>query len=161
MLTEAKINDDVFGEMTWDQGWEKYFTTDINGYECEYLMCVDALDSEDEITPEQKEHYKKYFENEQKFKEEYPKALLKFYKDNYAIISENWDDAYDLDCIDEETVKNLVDFDTLYFSDGEKYGWVCSCAWEDSLGDDYRSIAIYFDDTVEGICVGTVDDLYI
>lgn len=135
----------------------------MDGYECEYLMCVDAFDSGDEITPLQKEHYKKYFENEQKFKEEYPKAQLQFFINNYDYIAECWDEAekYDIDTIDEKTVKSLVEFDTLHFCDDEKYGWECECDWGDSLGDEYSRLGIYYDDTKEGICVGTLDDLII
>ncbi|MCQ2189166.1 MAG: hypothetical protein MJZ00_04555 [Paludibacteraceae bacterium] len=154
------VDDDVFGEMFFDNGWRKWIKTDINGTDGEWLLLVaDAMFSGNEIRSEHKENYQKYLQNEKTFLAEYPKVLLDYYQDSYEVISEIWDlaDMYKAEEMDIETVKSLIQFNKFFLHmNGTRYGWVCECAWDTVYG-----LAIYYDNTKEGICIGSIDSLVI
>ncbi len=159
-LDYARIDDEVFGEMFFDQGWCKWIKTDINGIAGEWVLLeAEAMFNDDEITPEQKANYQEYLQNEKSFFVEYPKVLLEYYKKNYKVITEIWDNAdlFDKESMDEKSIKDLVQFKKLYFDDrGRRYGWLCECAWDSVYG-----LAIYFDKRYKGICIGPQDVLVI
>ncbi len=154
------VDDDVFGEMFFDNGWRKWIKTDINGTDGEWLLLVaDAMFPGNEIRSEHKENYQKYLQNEKTFLAEYPKVLLDYYQDNYEVISEIWDlaDMYKAEEMDIETVKSLIQFNEFFLHmNGNRYGWVCECAWDKVYG-----LSIYYDNTKEGICIGSIDSLVI
>lgn len=156
----AGVDDDVFGEMYFDQGWCKWFKTDINGTDGQWVMMeAHSAFRSSKISPEQKANYQKYIKNEKSFMEEYPKVLLEYYKKNYGTIADIWDDAdlFNPDDMDENSIKDLVEFNKLYFNDnGRCYGWLCECAWDEVYG-----LSIYYDNTKEGICIGSIDSLVI
>ncbi len=158
-LDYGRVDDDVFGEMYFDQGWCKWIKTDINGIDGQWVeLSVEAMFSDDEITPKQKANYQKYLQNEKRFLEEYPKALFEYYKKNYRAITKIWDDAdlFNPKNMDEKSVKDLVQLQRLYFEDGERYGWLCECDWDEENG-----LAIYYDNDYDGICIGSIDSLVI
>lgn len=153
------VDDDVFGEMYFDLGWKKEFKTNLNDIEGEWVLLQAAAFKGKNITPEQKTCYQKYFQKEQAFLEEYPKALLEYYVYNYEMIEEIWDDAdfYKPESVDLDDIKDLIQFQRLYFNrDGVRYGWLCKCAWDSVYG-----LALYYSDEYDGICIGTKDDLLI
>ncbi|MCQ2190442.1 MAG: hypothetical protein MJY63_02215 [Paludibacteraceae bacterium] len=155
----AVIDDDVFGEMYFDLGWKKEIKTNLNGVEGEWVLLQAAAFKGKNITPEQKSCYQKYLQKEQEFIEEYPKALLEYYEYNYEMIEEIWDDAdfYKPESVDLDDIKDLIQFQRLYFNrDGVRYGWLCKCAWDSVYG-----LALYYDENQDGICIGIKDDLLI
>ncbi len=156
----ARVDDEVFGEMFFDQGWCKWIKTDINGIDGEWVVLeADAFISKQKITPEQKANYQKYLEKEKTFLSEYPKVLLKYYLLNYDVIKEVWDDAdlFDKESMDEKRIKSLVQFQKLYFNmTGTRYGWLLKCAWDKVYG-----LSLYYDNKYDGICVGTRENLTI
>lgn len=155
------VDDDVFGEMYFDNGWRKKIKTDINGIDGEWLLLVaDAMFPGNEIRSEHKANYQKYLQNEKTFLAEYPKVLLDYYQDSYEVISEIWDlaDMYKAEEMDIETVKSLIQFNEFFLHmNGTRYGWLCECAWDTVYG-----LAIYYDNRYEGkICIGQVDSLVV
>lgn len=153
------VDDDVFGEMYFDLGWKKEIKTNLNGIEGEWVLLQAAASKGKNITPEQKSCYQKYLKNEKAFLEEYPHALLEYYLSNYELIAEIWNDAdlFDKEEINPESIKSLIQFQTLYFNrDGIRYGWLCKCAWDSLYG-----LSLYYDDNYEGICVGSKEDLFL
>ena len=159
-LDYGRVEDDVFGEMFFDKGWKKWIKTDINGVDGEWLeVTASAVLSNSKLTPGQKTNYQKYLQNEESFLAEYPKVLLEYYKNNYDVIEDMWRfaDLYDAEDMDEKSIKKLVRFQRLYFHrDGKRYGWLCECAWDEVYG-----LSIYYDNTKEGICIGSIDSLVI
>ena len=156
----ARVDDEVFGEMFFDQGWKRWIKTDINGIDGEWVVLeADAFISKQKITPEQKANYQKYLEKEKTFLSEYPKVLLKYYLLNYDVIKEIWYDAkfFDKESMDEKRIKSLVQFQKLYFNmTGTRYGWLLKCAWDKEYG-----LSLYYDNKYDGICVGTRENLTI
>lgn len=153
------VDDDVFGEMYFDLGWKKEFKTNLNDIEGEWVLLQAAAFKGKNITPEQKSCYQKYLKKEEEFLKEYPKALLEYYEYNYEMIEEIWDDAdfYKPESVDLDDIKDLIQFQRLYFNrDGVRYGWLCKCAWDSVYG-----LALYYSDEYDGICIGTKDDLLI
>ena len=153
------VDDDVFGEMYFDLGWKKEIKTNLNGIEDEWVLLQAAASKGKNITLEQKSCYQKYLKNEKAFLEEYPHALLEYYLSNYELIAEIWNDAdlFDKEEITPESIKSLIQFQTLYFNrDGIRYGWLCKCAWDRLYG-----LSLYYDDNYEGICVGSKEDLFL
>ena len=155
------VDDDVFGEMYFDNGWRKKIKTDINGIDGEWLLLVaDAMFSDDEISPEQKANYQKYLQNEKKFLEEFPDELLDYYQANYDLIKEIWEDAdmYDPNSMTPESIKSLIRFKRFYLhKTGNRYGWVCECAWDKVYG-----LSIFYDNRYKGeLLIGTLDDLIV
>ena len=155
------VDDDVFGEMYFDNGWRKKIKTDINGIDGEWLLLVaDAMFSDDEISPEQKANYQKYLQNEKKFLEEFPDELLDYYQANYDLIQEIWEDAdmYDPNSMTPESIKSLIRFKRFYLhKTGNRYGWVCECAWDKVYG-----LSIFYDNRYKGeLLIGTLDDLIV
>lgn len=155
------VDDDVFGEMYFDNGWRKKIKTDINGIDGEWLLLVaDAMFSDDEISPEQKANYQKYLQNEKKFLEEFPDELLDYYQASYDLIKEIWEDAdmYDPNSMTPESIKSLIRFKRFYLhKTGNRYGWVCECAWDKVYG-----LSIFYDNRYKGeLLIGTLDDLIV
>ncbi|MCQ2188796.1 MAG: hypothetical protein MJZ00_02615 [Paludibacteraceae bacterium] len=155
------VDDDVFGEMYFDNGWRKKIKTDINGIDGEWLLLVaDAMFSDDEISPEQKANYQKYLQNEKKFLEEFPDELLDYYQANYDLIKDIWEDAdmYDPNSMTPESIKSLIRFKRFYLhKTGNRYGWVCECAWDKVYG-----LSIFYDNRYKGeLLIGTLDDLIV
>lgn len=153
------VDDDVFGEMYFDQGWRKWIKTDINGIDGEWLLLhVDEYYPK-EIDSKQKANYQKYLAKEKSFIEEVPHLLLKFYLENYQAIEEIWDipKVFDKDNIDLKSIKMLVQFQKLFFhGDGVRYGWLCRCLW-----DKYDGLSLFYDEGYDGICIGGREDLII
>ncbi|MCQ2189149.1 MAG: hypothetical protein MJZ00_04465 [Paludibacteraceae bacterium] len=152
----ARVDDEVFGEMFFDQGWKRWIKTDINGIDGEWVLVHAAALSGQEITPEQSTNYQKYLQNEEKFLKEFPKVLLESYLDDYDQIAEVWEDAdlFNPESMDEESIKDLVELQRLYFNrDGVRYGWLCECAWDSVYG-----LALYYDGDDE-LCIGMKEDL--
>ena len=155
----AVIDDDVFGEMYFDQGWRKWIKTDINGVDGEWLLLHVDEYYPTEIDSKQKANYQKYLANEKSFLEQVPRLLLNYYLENYQAIAEIWDipKVFDKDNIDLRSIKMLVQFQKLYFhGDGVRYGWLCRCLW-----DKYDGLSLFYDERYDGICIGGREDLII
>ena len=129
-----KIDDPVFGEMIYDAGWEKKEKKSLYGKE--KLISIATCDYEDGITDVHRASYKKYLENESRYLEEIPNALLEYYLSMYDEIKEYWrvPRAYTKKNVTKENIMDLIDFKTLYFRYNGMFAWLCECPWEEECG---------------------------
>lgn len=129
-----KIDDPVFGEMIYDAGWEKKEKKSLYGKE--KLISIATCDYEDGITDVHRASYKKYQENESRYLEEIPNAMLEYYLSMYDEIKEYWKvpRAYTKKNVTKENIMDLIDFKTLYFRYNGMFAWLCECPWEEECG---------------------------
>ena len=129
-----KIDDPVFGEMIYDAGWEKREKKSLYGKE--KLIRIATCDYEDGITDVHRASYKKYQENESRYLEEIPCALLEYYLSMYDEIKEYWrvPRQYTKKNVTKENIMDLIDFKTLYFRYNGMFAWLCECPWEEECG---------------------------
>ncbi|MDO4524486.1 MAG: hypothetical protein Q4B61_04040 [Bacteroidales bacterium] len=129
-----KIDDPVFGEMIYDAGWEKREKKSLYGKE--KLIRIATCDYEDGITDVHRASYKKYQENESRYLEEIPLALLEYYLSMYDEIKEYWrvPRQYTKKNVTKENIMDLIDFKTLYFRYNGMFAWLCECPWEEECG---------------------------
>ena len=80
--------------------------------------------------------YKKYQENESRYLEEIPRALLEYYLSMYDEIKEYWrvPRPYTKKNVTKENIMDLIDFKTLYFMYDGMSAWLCECPWEEECG---------------------------
>ena len=126
-----KIDDPIFGEMIYNEVWEKSEKKLLYGKE--KLVTIAACDYADGITDVHRACYKKYQENEAKYLEEIPRVLLEYYLANFDEIKEYWQvpRAYAKKNITQENIMELIDFDCLYFMYDGTFAWLCECAWDE------------------------------
>ena len=126
-----KIDDPIFGEMIYNEVWEKSEKKLLYGKE--KLVTIAACDYADGITDVHRACYKKYQENEAKYLEEIPRVLLEYYLVNFDEIKEYWrvPRAYAKKNITQENIMELIDFDCLYFMYDGTFAWLCECAWDE------------------------------
>ena len=126
-----KIDDLVFGEMIYNEVWEKSEKKLLYGKE--KLVTIAACDYADGITDVHRACYKEYQENEAKYLEEIPRVLLEYYLANFDEIKEYWrvPRAYAKKNITQENIMELIDFDCLYFMYDGTFAWLCECAWDE------------------------------
>ncbi len=176
-VRHGHITDEVLGDLHLDakyRKWIKYEKSNINGYEEWYEIKIET-NFKYEITPEQRENYLDYKNNEDKYLAMMPDALLKYYKDSYDFIEECWnygsdndydDDEgvpteYDYDHITKEDVIRLVDCDYMLFKkDGKRYGWVASSDWGSNVDMDVSTGVSFMFSKEEGVIVGSDEDLW-
>jgi hypothetical protein len=126
-----KIDDPVFGEMIYNEVWEKSEKKLLYGKE--KLVTIAACDYADGITDVHRACYKEYQANEAKYLEEIPRVLLEYYLANFDEIKEYWrvPRAYAKKNITQENIMELIDFDCLYFMYDGTFAWLCECAWDE------------------------------
>ncbi len=129
-----KIDDPVFGEMIYDAGWEKREKKSLYGKE--KLISIATCDYGNGITDVHRASYKKYQENESRYLEEIPLALLEYYLSMYDEIKEYWrvPRQYTKKNVTKENIMDLIDFKTLYFRYNGMFAWLCECPWEEECG---------------------------
>ena len=129
-----KIDDPAFGEMIYDEGWEKKEKKLLYGKE--KLVRIATCDYKDGITDVHRASYRKYQENEARYLEEIPRVLLEYYLSMYDEIKEYWrvPRAYTKKNVTQENIMDLIDFRTLYFRYNGMFAWLCECPWEEECG---------------------------
>lgn len=133
-----RVDDEVFGDMVYDFGWNKSIKKDINGEKGVWIDVTAAAYPGESITQEQRNCYSEYLEREEEFLDELPNALMTYYLENYEQIDEWWGGVpteYNRHNITKESLMELIEIHKIYFNrDGERYGWLCGCEWDDVHG---------------------------
>ena len=129
------INDEVFGEMSYDYAWEQSKKDIIFSKLSDYKVVAQAYPG-DSITDAQRKSYKEYKQKEESFWKQIPDQLLLYYLENYETISElvNIPERLDKNHINRDSITKLVRLNTLYFDREGRYGWLCDCAWDKEHG---------------------------
>lgn len=134
----SRVDDEVFGDMVYDFGWNKSIKKDINGEKGVWIDVTAAAYPGESITQEQRNCYSEYLEREEEFLDELPNALMTYYLENYEQIDEWWGGVpteYNRHNITKESLMELIEIHKIYFNrDGERYGWLCGCEWDDVHG---------------------------
>lgn len=130
-----KINDSVFGEMTYDHSWCKEIESCVFDRNIELRVVAEAYKGQ-EILECQREAFKKYSSDYAKLIVQIPSALLEYYLDNYDSIAStlNIPDRINKDNINKELITKLIKVRTVYFDRKGNYGWLCDCAWDTEHG---------------------------
>lgn len=128
------INDDVFGEMVYDYGWQKSVKMDLYGVKGKWIDVVASADPGEGINDNQRKAYQEYLEKEEDFMDEMRHAMITYYLENYEDIEEwnNVPEKYNRQNINMDAVMELLQFKTLYFDEEDRYGWLCDCPWDKS-----------------------------
>lgn len=115
------INDIVFGAMTYIHSWERTDKQIFFGRELDVRTVAEAYEGQG-ILDVQRNAYKKYLENVDQYIRNTPKVLLKFYLDNYDVISETVTipDKINKENINEELIVRLIRVKSIYF---DRKGW--------------------------------------
>lgn len=130
----TKVNDEVFGEMVYDNSWQKSVKMDLYGVKGRWIDVVASADSGEEINETQRKSYLTYLEKEEDYLDEIPHAMITYYLENYEDIEE-WNDIpvkYNKQNITMDSVMELLNFKQLYFDEEGRYGWLCDCLWDSS-----------------------------
>lgn len=133
----TQINDDAFGEMVYDSCWMKSVKMDFANMKGHWIEICAEADEREPINALQKKAYTEYLAKKEHFMEAIPNALIAYYLDNYDDIKESWErvpSKYNKKNISASSVMELVEFDSLYFCQDGRYGWLCKCPWEDEMG---------------------------
>ncbi|MCQ2231835.1 MAG: hypothetical protein MJZ30_08320 [Paludibacteraceae bacterium] len=134
----SRVDDEVFGDMVYDFGWNKSIKKDINGEKGVWIDVTAAAYPGESITQEQRKCYSEYLAREEDFLTELPNALMTYYLENYEQIDEWWGGVpteYNRHNITKESLMELIEIHKIYFNrDGERYGWLCGCEWDDVHG---------------------------
>lgn len=127
--------DSVFGEMTYNNSWEREEEEIFFSKIRKYKIVAKAYPGQ-QILDIQRDAYKKYKSKEDEYFEKIPDALLEYYKKEYDSIKEmvNIPERLDKDHINKESIVKLVILTTLYFNRNGKYGWLCDCGWDRENG---------------------------
>ncbi len=129
------VNDSVFGEMHYDYAWEKYVKRHMLRRKSE-IRVVAVADEGEEILDVQREAYKKYISNEERYIEEIPQALLDYYLDEYDNLLEFCDIPRRLNKkhVNTNTILEMIRVNTLIFDREGNYGYLCDCGWDSENG---------------------------
>lgn len=129
------VYDEVFGDMIYDYSWEKTEDFSAFGKEHEVGVVAEAYGG-DKIVDVQRDSYKTYKKNFSKYITKVPDVLLKYYVDNYDIISSNIEipEKINIKNINRELVVKLIKVRTVYFDRKGRFGWLCDCAWDSEHG---------------------------
>lgn len=129
------INDKVFGEMTYDDSWEKYEVRNIFEEQIDVRIVAKAYEGQ-EILDIQQESYKKYANNEELYIRKIPQIVLAYYKDIYDDILEfcYMPQKYNIENITADSVLDLIEVHTIYFDREGNFGYLCECGWDDDNG---------------------------
>ena len=133
-----RVDDEVFGDMVYDFGWNKSIKMDINGEKGVWIDVTAAAYPGEKITQEQRDCYLEYQNKEKDYFDELPNALMTYYLENYEQIDEWWGGVpteYNRHNITKESLMELIEIHKIYFNrDGKRYGWLCGCEWDDVHG---------------------------
>lgn len=129
------INDEVFGEMTYDYSWEKYEVRNIFEEQISVRIVARAYEGQ-EILDIQRESYMKYVNNEEVYMKKIPQILLAYYIDVYDDIIEFCDmpEKYEIKNINSDSVLDLIAVNTIFFDREGNFGYLCDCGWDDENG---------------------------
>lgn len=159
VMNYNRVDDEAFGDMVYDRSWKKWVKMDINGEKGTWIPVVASAFPGKDITPEQRNNYLRYLENEERFFDEMPNALMKYYLENYEDIEEWWEDM-PTKCNEQNVTKDslmeLISFHRLFFNeDGMRYGWLCGCPWDTTHG-----LSFYYKGESDEMHVGWKDSLF-
>ncbi|MCQ2195748.1 MAG: hypothetical protein MJZ28_12470 [Paludibacteraceae bacterium] len=133
-----RVDDEVFGDMVYDFGWNKSIKMDINGEKGVWIDVTAAAYPGEKITQEQRDCYLEYQNKEKEYFDKLPDALMSYYLENYEQIDEWWDGVpkeYNKRNITKKSLMELIEIHKIYFNrDGKRYGWLCGCEWDDVHG---------------------------
>ena len=129
------INDEVFGELSYDYAWRKEESLDSEFEEKKINVVVEAYEGQ-EISDIQREQYLAYEQQKSKFISKIPEVLLKYYLEMYDDISSVIDipEQINKENINEQLIIGLVRINDIYFARDGCYGWLCDCAWDEEHG---------------------------
>ncbi len=129
------VLDPVFGEMEYDHSWCKTEEKTVFGKNLEIRIVVEAYAGQ-EILEVQQKAYSLYKQEYLNYIKEIPSVLLKYYLDNYELISENINipEKINKNNINKELIAKLIRLKTVYFDRKGQFGWLCDCAWDPEHG---------------------------
>ena len=119
------INDEVFGELSYDYAWRKEESLDSEFEEKKINVVVEAYEGQ-EISDIQREQYLAYEQQKSKFISKIPEVLLKYYLEMYDDISSVIDipEQINKENINEQLIIGLVRINDIYFARDGCYGFV-------------------------------------
>ncbi len=127
------IKDEVFGELKFrENSWCKRMNAPLYNSDGNLILVVQDNDQEG-ILDIQREAYKIYLQNEEKYKEIAVDYLLDYYKWNYEYIASEVSGVNEKDHKDVVTETQLFEFMTLWYlficRDGS-FGYAFGCCWD-------------------------------
>lgn len=134
---EKEITDKVLGQLKFFEKrkiWWKH--TDVSLYSSDHKLDLWVQDENHEgVLDVQREAYKRYMENADKYIKEVPQYILDYYKWHYEEIDREveLEDNQKIGSITAEGVVNdLMNFYYLFICRDGSYGWLASCCWDDN-----------------------------
>ena len=127
------IKDEVLGELDFqEEAWVGSLDTPLYNSDGNLTLVIQDYNKEG-ILDIQREAYKTYLQNEEKYKEIAVDYLLDYYKWNYEYIASEVSSVYENDHKDVVTEKQLFEFMTLWYlficRDGS-FGYAFGCCWD-------------------------------
>lgn len=129
------IKDKVFGDMEYDDSWVKREKVTILKREINLCIVAECY-SDQEILELQREAYIQYNNHFEEYSNKVPEVLLNYYKENFDMISEEFDipEQLSLENVTEDLIVKLIGVTNLYIDREGQFGWLCDCAWEEEHG---------------------------
>ncbi len=127
------LKDDVFGELDFqEEAWVGSLDAPLYNSDENLTLVIQDYNKEG-ILDVQREAYKTYLQNEEKYKEIAVDYLLDYYKWNYEYIASEVSDVNEKDHKDVVTETQLFEFMTLWYlficRDGS-FGYAFGCCWD-------------------------------
>ena len=140
-----ELDDELFGKMTYDNAWEKSETITMFGKERNFKIVLQCFEDE-EITEAQRDAYKTYLENYNKYEKDIPNKMLEFYLQNYEEFKENFKvtEECDKDHVNEDTIKRMIKPKYLYINQEGDFGIIFDTIW----GNDWDTAVILSEDEI-------------
>ncbi|WP_283624939.1 DUF6985 domain-containing protein [Clostridium butyricum] len=125
------VNDEVFGEMTYEYGWRKKQSINILGQKIEVEIIANAY-SGDSIIETQRNSYKWFLGNIKSLDENILNAVIEYAKKNASDISERIFNNKVLLPITIENIDKFLKPTSILFDrdDNSTIGILCDCKWE-------------------------------
>ena len=140
---KKEITDEILGQLKFDKKLGLWWRDmDVALYNGDDKLELNVQDENHEgILDVQREAYKRYMENADKYIKEAPQYILEYYKWHFEEIDreveldeENKKETITAECL----VNDLMSFYYLFICRDGSYGWLASCCWE----DDYFAILL-------------------
>ena len=129
------IDDIVFGNLQYNHSWVKKEDLFFGNENRQIIVVVEAYTNQ-EILDIQRQQYLIYQQKKNEYVNKIPKVLLRYYLDNYDLISMEMDipELINKENINEQLIIKLIKINDVYFARNGRYGWLCDCAWDEEHG---------------------------
>ncbi len=129
------IDDIVFGNLQYNHSWKKKEDLFLKSENRQIMVVVEAYANQ-EILDIQRQQYLIYQQKKNEYVNKIPKVLLRYYLDNYDLISMEMDipEMINKENINEQLIIKLIKINDVYFARNGRYGWLCDCAWDEEHG---------------------------